>query len=273
MFKIVKLFTLVFSIFLAGCDKGVGVAKVMPIFEINNGYSSVNYNNRIRQIVLHHTVSNFEESLKILDGQEGVQVSSHYLINDHPNETYPDYIYNLVPEEKRSWHAGISQWGYENDINTSSIGIEIVNADGNLHAYPNKQIEAVIFLLKDLIKRHEIEPVNVIGHSDIAPGRKIDPGILFPWKLLYENGIGAWYEPEELKAMQGSITQLPPIAQVKKDLHKYGYAWDMESGDSQEYEQAVMAFKRHFNPENLNKEMSLVDYQILKVLLKKYRSK
>jgi N-acetylmuramoyl-L-alanine amidase len=273
MIIFIKLFILVFITFLVGCDKGVGILKAKSTFEINYEYPSVNYNNRIRQIILHHTVSNFEESLKILDGQKSIQVSSHYLINDHPNEEYPNYIYNLVRDEKRSWHAGISQWGYENDINNSSIGIEIVNADGNVHAYPGKQIEAVIFLLKELIKRHEIEPVNVIGQSDIAPGRKIDPGILFPWKLLYDKGIGAWYEPEELKAMQASITQLPPIAQIKEDLHKYGYAWDMESGDAQQYEQAVMAFKRHFNPGNLNKEMSLMDYQILKVLLKKYRSK
>ena len=103
-----------------------------------------------------------------------------------------------MPDNLRSWHAGFSAWKYDTNLNSSSIGIEIVNLDGNRYPYPEKQIEAVIFLMKKLLKEYEVSPANIVGHSDIAPTRKIDPGALFPWERLSDNGIGAWYNQEDI---------------------------------------------------------------------------
>ena len=240
-------------------------------FAVNEVHASRNYNARIRQIVLHYTVIDFERSLAVLKGETGRSVSAHYLINDRPNKQYPDYIYRLMPEDKRAWHAGVSQWGRDANINNSSIGIEIVNPDGNLHPYPDEQMEAVIFLLRQLIERHQIDPVNVVGHSDVAPGRKIDPGSLFPWKTLYDNGIGAWYDEADVEALRKTITAVPSVEQVKADLGAYGYPVDATPDADETYRAVVEAFQRHFAPGRIDGEMDLENYRILKALLKKYR--
>ena len=257
----------------SGCrslQQGSGI--VGGSFAINGDFPSRNFNSRIRQIVLHYTVADFEQSLKILDGRTTAQVSSHYLINDQPNTAHPYYIYRLVPEDKRAWHAGVSQWGKDANLNNSSIGIEIVNADGNIHPYPVGQIEAVVFLVKQIVERYEIDPVNVVGHSDVAPGRKIDPGALFPWKTLYENGIGAWYDEADVDALRKTITAVPSVEQVKADLRTYGYGVDATAVADDAYKAVVNSFQRHFAPERIDGEMDLENYLILKALLKKYRS-
>ncbi|MGB0343858.1 MAG: N-acetylmuramoyl-L-alanine amidase [Coraliomargarita sp.] len=248
-------------------DAGAGEAS----FAINDDFPSRNFNSRIRQLVLHYTVSDFEQSLQILDGQTERQVSSHYLINDQPSEKFPDYIYRLVPEDKRAWHAGVSQWGKDSNLNNSSIGIEIVNPDGNLHPFPEEQIQAVVFLARQIVQRYGIDPVNVVGHSDVAPGRKIDPGSLFPWKTLYDNGIGAWYDEADVEALRKTITAVPSVQQVKTDLRTYGYGVDATAVADDAYKAVVNAFQRHFAPERIDGEMDLENYLVLKALLKKYR--
>lgn len=137
-------------------------------------------------IVLHYTAAPLRESLNALcNGRARNRVSAHYLVAEDGT------IYRLVDESRRAWHAGVSRWRGITDVNSASIGIEIVNLghdrQGVARPYPQRQIEAVIDLCLNLQARHDI--VDVVGHSDVAPGRKIDPGELFPWKTLGERGV------------------------------------------------------------------------------------
>ncbi len=136
-------------------------------------------------IILHYTdTKDTVEALSYLCNPEA-EVSSHYVIEQDGN------ILQLVDEEKRAWHAGKSEWKGETDMNSVSIGIELVNPGHTygLEPFPDIQIEKLIILCKQIMTRWGIPPENVLGHEDIAPGRKIDPGPLFPWQTLIENGV------------------------------------------------------------------------------------
>lgn len=137
-------------------------------------------------IVLHYTEQDsVEQSLDTLRSRNsGGRVSSHYLLGKDGK------IYQLVSDAKRAWHAGAGRWGAITDVNNASIGIEIDN-DGK-SPFPGAQIDSLIVLLRDLTTRLRIPPTQIIGHSDLAPTRKIDPGPLFPWKRLHDAGFGLW---------------------------------------------------------------------------------
>ncbi len=241
-------------------------------FVINDEYKSSNFNSRIKQIIIHYTVSDTEQAFEELLGQDKHRsVSSHYLINNITSKKYPDYIYQLVPESKRSWHAGVSTWGSDSDLNNSSIGIEIVNKDGNLYPFAEQQIEAVIFLVKQIKRRYDIKDVDIVGHSDIAPGRKIDPGVLFPWQRLAENGLGAWYDKADIKDFTRTIKSVPDRETVKQLLIKFGYDFNTAPKDPKLYQSIVSAFQRHFRPSKVEGVMDLETYIILSALVKKYR--
>lgn len=164
---------------LAGCASGP---------RIDTRYSSIGHDSRAQFIVLHYTSADLPRSLTLLSGRD---VSSHYLIGEAPAT-----IYRLVDENRRAWHAGESEWNGRTWLNSSSIGIELVNrgyvesADGRRLWYPysDEQIDALVALLKDIMARHDLKPGAIIGHSDIAPQRKVDPGPLFPWKRLADEG-------------------------------------------------------------------------------------
>ena len=131
-------------------------------------------------LVLHYTELPLAESLAVLrDDARELRVSAHYVLD------LDGTLYRLVPEERTAWHAGRSHWRGRDALNATSIGIEIVNLHGDLHDYPPRQITALIDLCHDIIDRHPaIVPRNVVGHSDIAPKRKVDPGVRFPWAAL-----------------------------------------------------------------------------------------
>lgn len=137
-------------------------------------------------IVLHYTEQDsVEQSLDTLRSRNsGGRVSSHYLLGKDGK------TYQLVSDAKRAWHAGAGRWGAITDVNNASIGIEIDN-DGK-SPFPDAQIDSLIVLLRDLTTRLRIPPTQIIGHSDLAPTRKIDPGPLFPWKRLHDAGFGLW---------------------------------------------------------------------------------
>lgn len=199
----------------------------------------------IDMLVLHFTgLPTFAESLEALaDGPK--EVSSHYLIDTDGT------VYHLVPESRRAWHAGVSYWRGERDINSRSIGIELQNPDGNVTPYPEAQVAALIPLCQDILARHPIPPRNVVGHSDIAPDRKDDPGILFPWRRLAEAGIGLWPD------MSGTARGIEDVIPLLTDL---GY--DPEASD------AVAAFQRRFRPGRvdgrLDGEISALAVELLK---------
>ena len=141
-------------------------------------------------IVLHYTGMEFahEALYRLCDPK--ARVSSHYFVHENGS------IVQMVPESRRAWHAGLSSWHGETDINSRSIGIEIANRghDFGYPDFPRRQIAAVITLCRGILTRHVIRPDNVVAHSDVAPSRKQDPGEKFPWRLLSDSGVGLWVE-------------------------------------------------------------------------------
>ncbi|MRI64289.1 N-acetylmuramoyl-L-alanine amidase [Ornithobacterium rhinotracheale] len=245
-------------------------------YTINNDYyPAVSQDFRQKFLILHYTALDTPKSLMVLSERN---VSVHYVVNDYDD----NQINALVSENKRAWHAGVSYWGGRTNLNDSSIGIEIVNlgnAKGYYQEFPDYQIKKVGALAKDIVTRYQIDPVFVLGHSDIAPQRKPDPGPRFPWKRLYdEYGVGAWYD-EETKNFylnQFPYTQIEDInfiADFQKDLATYGYEisplgyWDEKSKN------VVAAFQKHFRPDNYDGVLDAETWAILKALIKKYKSK
>ena len=179
----------------------------MTILKI--AYPSANYDDRpsgadVEVLVLHYTgMKNCEEALSRLTDPHA-EVSAHYLISEMGE------IFSLVPEEKRAWHAGISYWRGIKNVNDYSIGIELENP-GHQFGYrdfPASQINALFELSQEIISRHSISARNVVGHSDIAPRRKVDPGELFNWKLMARQGIGLWPTAEGQRVLPDNIEAL-----------------------------------------------------------------
>ena len=215
----------------------------------------------ISMIVLHYTgMPDAEGALDRLTSPDA-GVSAHYLVDEDGT------IYQLVDEEKRAWHAGKSRWRGVKDVNSASIGIEIVNP-GHEHGYrdfPDEQIEAVVHLCFDIVARHNIRPTRVLAHSDVAPLRKQDPGEKFPWEPLYEAGIGHWIAPVAIG--DGALLQPgdsgPAIAAMQAALKEYGYGIET-SGTFDELTTAVVtAFQRHFRPALVD---GIADHSTLRTL-------
>ena len=235
-------------------------------FPISNKYRSNpnNFDNREKFLILHYTAVDFQSSLDILTNK----LSVHYLVSNQPVEGC--YIFQLVDDNKRAWHAGVSSWEDRNNLNDSSIGIEIVNLDGNQNPYPQEQIEAVIFLCRQIISKYNIAPNYVLGHSDIAPLRKEDPGTLFPWATLYQNGIGAMPEAADVTYFENTNT-LPSALQLQQNLKNYGYKIDLTSIFDQQTATVLDSFRRHFCPNLIGQEIDKTSYATLLALLKKYK--
>ncbi|RLQ88192.1 N-acetylmuramoyl-L-alanine amidase [Notoacmeibacter ruber] len=197
------------------------------------------------------------------------EVSCHYIVHEDGR------IVQMVPEAMRAWHAGASCWEGEADVNSRSIGIEIVNGGhpANLPPYPDRQIDAVIALAQDIVERHAIKPSRVLGHSDVAPGRKIDPGEHFPWERLAESGIGL-YEPEgprgEILLRSGMRGQ--PVEAMQALLSLYGY----DVANTGEYDDrtrtVVQAFQMHYRKSCIDGEADRATMERLYHLVNKAKS-
>ena len=157
-----------------------------------------------------------------------------------------------LPEARRAWHAGVSSWKGASDINSRSIGIEIVNRghDFDYPDFPDAQIDAVIALGRDIVARHRIPKARVLAHSDVAPERKLDPGEKFPWARLAAAGVGLWVEPAPIT--QGKMPALedrgPHIAELQRMLARFGYAADITHRYDKPTSEVIAAFQRHFRP-------------------------
>ncbi|MGE5145326.1 MAG: N-acetylmuramoyl-L-alanine amidase [Candidatus Eiseniibacteriota bacterium] len=164
------------------------------------------------------------------------KVSAHYMIDED------GAIYRLVDETQRAWHAGVSAWAGASDVNGRSIGIELVNPghEFGYRAFPEPQMAALVALAQGILLRHPIPAARVLGHSDVAPARKQDPGELFDWPRLANAGIGLW--PADAKPRQA------PVGEVQGLLARFGYEVP-QSGTLDEATKAVVtAFQRHFRP-------------------------
>ena len=178
------------------------------------------------------------------------QVSAHYFVFEDGR------VLQLVPEARRAWHAGLSHWDGEADVNSSSIGIEIANAGhpGGLPPFGDAQIESVVALSRDIVTRWRMAPERVLAHSDVAPGRKLDPGELFPWQRLHRAGVGHWVPPAPLRDGRffSRGDQGMPVEALQAMLAMYGYGLRITGTFDEDTEKVVAAFQRHFRPQRVD---------------------
>lgn len=222
----------------------------LPVIEA----PSPNWNERpagtsIDTVVLHYTgMTSGEAALERLR-DTAAEVSAHYLIEEDGR------LFRLVAEEKRAWHAGVSVWQGQENINHNSIGIEIVNPghEFGYRPFPAKQIDTLITLLSDIKNRHTIRADRFVGHSDIAPARKLDPGELFPWERLAGAGFGLWsgvdgsgHKPLAKKGDCGNL-----VAILNKQLGIVGYSTGQVQSFDATTEWAVRAFQAHWRAETV----------------------
>jgi N-acetylmuramoyl-L-alanine amidase len=224
------------------------MALLSPIREL----SSPNFNARAdglqpTYLILHYTgtvsaQAAEEHYMNANPSHPGGPVSPHYMVDEQGMVT------RFVPEDKRAWHAGVSRFDGLEDFNARSIGIEIVNPghDNGYRPFPDAQMQAVIALCQDIMSRQPIPAANVLGHSDIAPARKPDPGELFDWVALAKEGIGLWPEPEAAD-YETSAGWLGNNQQLHRALETAGYDERIDTGT------LVKAFQRHFHPERFGR--------------------
>lgn len=204
-------------------------------------------------LVLHYTgMKTGHEAVARLRDPEA-KVSAHYVVNEDGS------ILRLVAEERRAWHAGRGAWQGETDCNAASIGIEIVNPghEFGYRAFPDVQIGAVIDLIADIRSRWTIPDARIIGHSDLAPDRKQDPGELFPWKRLAGAGHGLWFDPapERIAALGASLSPGDEglgVIVLRSGLHRLGYGLKPGGAYDEETQATVAAFQRHWRPANID---------------------
>ena len=197
-------------------------------------------------LILHYTgMESADAALDWLTREEA-KVSAHYLVYEDGRIT------QMVAEEMRAWHAGQSYWAGETDLNSCSIGIEIHNP-GHEFGYPDfpeAQMGAVEALCRDILGRQAIPAARVLAHSDIAPGRKRDPGERFDWERLARAGIGLWVEPAPLAGDEGfgPGDESEAIAELQEGLREIGYGVEVTTTFGTGLEQVLVAFQRHFRP-------------------------
>ena len=217
-------------------------------------------------LILHHTAGSLPSSLEILQGKDPKhKVGVHYVVTD---ESKPRVI-RMVPENLAAYHAGKSAWGKLTNLNQNSIGIEIINYDGNVYPYSDAQADIIFALCEEVIRRHDIKPWNVLAHSDIAVGRKVDPGSKFPWAKLASLGIGAWPLPNEVDDNLMKSRDLSPN-HVRRLLTAYGYV--LETGDAG-LKLGVEAFQRHFRSAKVDGIIDNESVSILEALIRRYQPK
>ncbi|HDB9651133.1 TPA: N-acetylmuramoyl-L-alanine amidase AmiD [Escherichia coli] len=263
------------ALLLAGCTGEKGIVEKEG-YQLDTRRQAQAAYPRIKVLVIHYNADDFDSSLATLTDK---QVSSHYLVPAVP----PRYngkprIWQLVPEQELAWHAGISAWRGATRLNDTSIGIELENRGWQKSAgvkyfapFEPAQIQALIPLAKDIIARYHIKPENVVAHADIAPQRKDDPGPLFPWQQLAQQGIGAWPDAQRVNFYLAGRAPHTPVetASLLELLARYGY--DVKPDMTpREQRRVIMAFQMHFRPTLYNGEADAETQAIAEALLEKY---
>ena len=289
-----KVLSIIVSFLLLGSCTSTNKIEHVP---------SANSSFRIKSLIMHFTAVDYANSKRLLVEEGGL--SAHYLIPQSNDSSYPYdtlKVLQLVDENERAWHAGVSHWQGRNGLNDSSIGIEIVNvpqcnelvdseneedhAEETTHVlsditakpfciYPDfdpQQIQLLIELSQDILKRNpDISPTSVVGHSDIAPSRKHDPGPRFPWYQLYQHGIGAWYDNDTIAKYWRLFKQSPlPIALLQQALSDYGYDLKASGELNQVTIDTIEAFQMHFLPWQVTGKNNARTAAAIMALLEKY---
>lgn len=257
---------------------------------VDHSHGAPSHGSRVRHLVIHYTSSGEARSLATLTSPH---VSAHYVLplpaRRHDGEPL---IYQLVDESRRAWHAGASAWQGRTNLNDTSIGIEIVNhgpdrsfaqVEAALEAdpeaappihwapYPEAQITALIRLARDIIARHGIHPTDVVAHSDIAPSRKIDPGPAFPWRTLYEAGIGVWPEAASVARYRARFAEVAPdTATLQQALAAWGYPIEISGELDAPTRDVLRAFQMRFRPADYRGRPDAETAAILWALLERY---
>jgi len=220
---------------------------------------------RANCVILHYTgMPRGDQALNWLCDPTS-EVSAHYFVRESGDTI------QLVGEDRRAWHAGAGSWKGETDVNSASIGIEIVNPghDGELPPYPDPQIEAVIALVSDICARLDIAQERVLAHSDVAPGRKRDPGEHFPWERLARAGVGHWTEPppplDDPLFAHGE--EGPSVRALQAMLALYGYGVELTGVLDQQTRNVLAAFQRHFRPVRVDGEADSSTIETLRALI------
>ncbi len=222
---------------------------------------SANFDSRegqaVDMLVLHYTGMKTAKDALIRLCDPEAKVSAHYVVDEDGT------VYRVVPEDQRAWHAGVSSWRGNSNINARSIGIEIVNPghEFGYRAFPDVQMKAVTALCKGILSRHKIPARNVVGHSDVAPDRKEDPGELFDWKGLAERGIGIWPQKD------GFGDSGLGIREIQKKLQEFGYAIEPKDSWDEQAKKVVTAFQRRFRPSDIRGEWDTECSGLLMLLL------
>jgi N-acetylmuramoyl-L-alanine amidase len=260
---------------LAACASSTMVDRGAYVADTH--YHAQSADSRIRFLVMHYTEIDEAESIKVLTTEA---VSAHYLVPaDPPLQNGKPVVWQLVPESQRAWHAGVSEWQGTTELNAASIGIENVNAgprdtpQGRVWApWPPAQVDAIIRLAKDIVTRYGIPPTRVVAHSDIAPQRKTDPGPLFPWKQLYDAGVGAWPDDATVKAdLAGRAPDSPvDVRGLQMKLARYGYDVATDGVLDERTRRVIAAFQMHFRPRDYSGTPDAETDAIAEALLDKY---
>lgn len=252
---------------------------------VSQQHQSQNQNQRIRMVVLHYTTGDWAQSLQVLTTPSENPVSAHYLIPERLDASYPATeplkVYQLVSEQQRAWHAGMSIWQGQQSLNDQSIGIELVNRSRCVNEgaplcftpdFDPAQLELLAKLLQDILARHpEIKPTHIVGHSDISPQRKQDPGPRFPWQWLARQGIGAWYDESTVEKYWQQLPAQVPISTTQQALRAYGYGIEVTGEFDEQTQLYLKAFQQHFVPDSVSGSADRKTLAILFALLEKYQ--
>ena len=188
-------------------------------------------------------------------------MSAHYVVDED------GAVYQLVDEAHRAWHAGVSHWAGEDAVNNCSIGVEIVNPghEWGYRRFPQAQMDAICILSMDIVKRHQIAPGRVLGHSDVAPSRKTDPGELFDWPRLAALGVGIWHNVAVPHDMAQMVSE--DIAGLQKGLQNLGYGLQLTGELDVDTVAVLTAFQRHWRPEAVHGRPDAHSIMVLRDLL------
>ena len=238
-----SFFLLALAMLLGGCATGL---------KIDSTYTATSQDSRVQYLIIHFTTVDLARSLQVLT--QG-PVSSHYLVSEREGEN-PAKVYQLVDENRRAFHAGVSSWKGATALNASSIGIEIVNLGGRrgpnglvFADFEPEQIDRVVELVRDIVVRHQIKPDRILGHSDIAPTRKNDPGPKFPWKRLADAGLIVWPDSSAVAERKAAFElALPSVSWFQEKLAKHGFTLPATGEQDKLTTDVISAFQQKYRP-------------------------
>lgn len=263
---------------LAGCQHASQQNADAP-FRLETARQAQGADQRIRFLVIHYTAEDFNNALNTLTDEH---VSAHYLIPAQPPlEEGKPVAWQLVPENMRAWHAGVSGWRGRTNLNDTSVGIELENKGYSnallgkkFYPFPPGQIDLLANLSQEIVARYQIEPRNVVAHSDIAPQRKDDPGPLFPWQEMAERGIGAWPDAARVNQYLAGRNPLQPVgqAQLLALLKAYGYSVE-DNMTPRQQRRVIAAFQMHFRQNDYRGNADAQTEAIVRALLQQFPDK